>query len=73
MSNSLHGENDNYNYRSSNEMSLSEQLDSAQKALASAVRLSHKNESYYLKKKIIEIKKRIQQLEQLINKENMGQ
>ena len=73
MSNSLHGENDNYNYRFSNEMSLTEQLDSAKKALASAERLSQKNESYYLEKKIIEIKKRIQQLEQLINKENIGQ
>lgn len=56
-------EYDNYYYRSSREMSLTEQLDSAKKALVSATRLSRINENDYWDDKIIEIKKRIQQLE----------
>ena len=64
MAKSLYGENDNYCYRSANEMSLAEQLDSAKKALVAAVRLSQTNRSDYWDNKIIEIKKRILQLEQ---------
>lgn len=66
MVNSLHGENDNYNYHSASEMSLTEQLESAKKALASAIRLSQINNSDYWDDKITEIKKRILQLEQSI-------
>jgi hypothetical protein len=67
MNKSFSGEYDNYNYHSAEEMSLSEQIESAKKALASAIRLSRINESDYWDKKIIEIKQRIQQLEIVSN------
>ncbi len=66
MNKSLRGEYDNYFYRSSTEMSLAEQLDSAKKALISATRLSQINKNDYWSNKIIEIRKKIQQLEQLM-------
>ena len=66
MNKSLCGEYDKYFYRSSSEMSLTEQVDSAKKSLESAIRLSQINKNDYWGNKIIEIKKRIQQLEQLI-------
>ncbi|MBO5342201.1 MAG: hypothetical protein J6A73_05930 [Lachnospiraceae bacterium] len=64
MSKIMYGENDNYHYRSSSEMSLTEQLNSAKEALDAAIRLSQTNKSDYLDNKIIEIKERILQLEQ---------
>ncbi len=66
MNKSLRGEYDKYFYRSSTEMSLAEQLDSAKKALISATRLSQINKNDYWSNKIIEIRKKIQQLEQLM-------
>ncbi len=68
MNKSLRGENDNYHYRFPEEMSLEEQLDSAKKTLVSVEELLQNNNYYtvFLNNKIIEIKKRIQQLEKLI-------
>lgn len=65
MNRSLCGEYDNYDYRSADEMSLQEQMESAKKALASAMRLSKTNKNDYWDRKIIEIKQRIQQLESM--------
>lgn len=63
MDKSLLGEYDNYDYRSADEMTLEEQIESAQKALAAVIRLSQCNKSDYLDKKKTEIQLRIQQLE----------
>jgi hypothetical protein len=65
MNKSLCGEYDNYNYHPAEEMSLTEQMESAKEALASAMRLYQINKSDYLDKKIIEIKQKIQELESM--------
>ncbi len=70
MNKSLRGENDNYHYRFPEETSIEEQLDIAKKALTAVIELSKnnnntKNNNSWEAKKL-EIKKRIQQLEKLI-------
>ncbi len=59
------GEYDGYDYRTSAEMTLQEQLDSTKKALASAIRLVESNKSDNMNKKIEEIKQKLQQLENI--------
>ena len=63
MDKSLRGEYDNYDYRSADETTLEEQIESAKKALAAVIRLSQSNKSDYLDKKKTEIELIIQQLE----------
>ena len=63
MIKSLRGENDNYLYHSANELTLSQQIESAQKALSSVIRLSQTDKNDYWGKKKTEIESRIQQLE----------
>lgn len=61
----MQGEYDNYDYRTSAEMTLDEQIDSTRQALASAICLLKDNESDYLKNKVKEIDYRLQQLENI--------
>ena len=61
----VRGEYDNYNYRSANEMTIAEQIESAKKALESVIRLSRNNPNNYWEKKKAEIQLRIKQLESL--------
>jgi hypothetical protein len=70
MDRSFYGEYDNYSYRSAEEMSLAEQIESAEKALAAAMRLSKTNKSPCWDGKIAEIQQRIQQLKLLEGEQN---
>ena len=63
MNKSLQGEYDNYIYRPADELTIADQIESAKKALASVIRLSHINKSNYWEKKKTEIQLRIQHLE----------
>lgn len=61
----MQGEYDNYDYQTSAEMTLDEQIDSTKQALASAIQLLKDDESDYLNNKVKEIEHRLQQLESI--------
>ena len=65
MNKSFQGENDNYVYRSADELTIADQIASAKRALASVIRLSHINKSNYWEEKKAEIQIKIQRLESL--------
>ncbi len=65
MNKSLQGEYDNYSYCSADELTITDQIESAKKALAAVIRLSHINKSNYWEKKKTEIQLKIQSLEGL--------
>lgn len=61
----IQGEYDNYDYRTSAEMTLDEQIDSTKQALASAIQLLKDKESDYSNDKVNEIEHRLQHLESM--------
>ena len=62
---SEYGEYDNYDYRSAEETTLEEQIESARKALAAVIRLSETGRSDYLDKKKTEIELRLEHMEKI--------